>query len=277
MNTPAGKKPYLVYVIYAALLLPLMLASLMIPKYVEMQINDNARINSVGRLRMLSQKITKYVLLYRDGAVKKSEVERTLAVFNDAIHAVAEGGAIPLGMEQTEYVNVPEMDDPGSRRLLYAAVRQWEHFEENVISYINRKNDASLAYVLSHNEALVESLDRSVLAIQKHADGDQKVMGILAGSAILLIMIGITAGFIQQVRRYRTAAARLAEIERLLPICAGCKKIRTDNSRPFHPDSWTSIEEYLRDNKDMVFTHSLCPECLGKYDPGTSGGGTNGG
>ena len=276
MNTPAGKKPYLVYILYAALLLPLVLASLMIPRYVGMQINDNARINSVGRLRMLSQNITKNVLLYRDGVVQKNAVEKSLVLFNASIHAVAEGGSIPLGMEQTEYVIVPAMDDQESRRLLDDAIRQWEPFEEHVISYINRRNDASLQFILASNEALVETLDRSVLAIQRHADDDQLAMGLLAGSAVILIMIGITGVLIQQVRRYRAASGRLAEIERLLPICAGCKKIRTDNNRPFDPRSWTSIEEYLRDSKDMVFTHSLCPECLGKYDPGTSGGGTNG-
>jgi len=276
MKPSTGKKPYLVYLIYAALLLPLLLVSLMIPRYVEMQINDNARINCVGRLRMLSQKITKNILLYRDGAVQKSDVEKPLALFNESIHAVAEGGSIPLDIEQPQFMVVPEMDDRVSRRLLDIAIRQWEPFEGHVISYINTKNEASLKYILTRNDALVETLDRSVLAIQNHADEDQMVMGLLSGAAIIMTIIGITGWLIRQLRRYRSAVARLAEIERLLPICAGCKKIRTDNSRPFDPRSWTSIEEYLRDSKDMVFTHSLCPDCMSKYDPGHSGGGTGG-
>lgn len=276
MKPTISKKPFLIYTIYAALLLPLVLASLMIPRYVGMQINDNTRINSVGRLRMLSQKITKNVLLYRDGFVRKNAVEESRALFNESIHAIAEGGSIPLDMEHPKYLDVPEMDDPESRRLLDSAIRQWEPFEGHVISYINNKNNASLNYLLTRNEALVETLDRSVLAIQEHADEDQMIMGLIAGSAVMILIIGITGALIWQVRRYRSAAFRLAEIEKLLPICAGCKRIRTDNNRPFDPQSWTSIEEYLRDNKDMVFTHSLCPSCMSKYDPDASGGGKTG-
>lgn len=272
MNKSDAKRPLLVYGIYGALLVPLVLISLMIPRYVGMQINDNARINSVGRLRMLSQEITKNVLLYRDGAARKSVVEQPLALFNESIHAAAGGGSIPIGMERSESVRVTKMDDAASLRMLESAIQAWEPFERHVISYISTKSDASLNYILANNESLVESLDQSVLAIQKHANEDMKVMGLLAGSAIMIIIIVITGELIRQLRRYRAAAARLVEIEQLLPICAGCKKIRTDNSRPFDPHSWISIEEYLRDNKDMAFTHSLCPACMSRYGPTGSGG-----
>jgi len=43
--------------------------------------------------------------------------------------------------------------------------------------------------------------------------------------------------------------------ERLIPICAWCKKIRLND------DSWKQIEKYLTDDGFGVFTHGMCPEC----------------
>jgi hypothetical protein len=56
-------------------------------------------------------------------------------------------------------------------------------------------------------------------------------------------------------------------IELLLPICSNCKKIRTDNEHPFDPLSWTTIEEYLQNKKDVIFTHSICPDCMLRLYP----------
>ncbi len=44
----------------------------------------------------------------------------------------------------------------------------------------------------------------------------------------------------------------------LLPICAGCKKIRDDEGY------WQQINLYFEDHSDAHFINSLCPECLKK-------------
>jgi len=43
--------------------------------------------------------------------------------------------------------------------------------------------------------------------------------------------------------------------ERLIPICAWCKKIRLND------DSWKQLEKHLTDEGFGVFTHGMCPEC----------------
>ena len=48
-------------------------------------------------------------------------------------------------------------------------------------------------------------------------------------------------------------------LQRLLPICSICKKIRNDN------DYWESVSDYLRKHADLKFTHSICPECAHKH------------
>ncbi|MHA1674865.1 MAG: PAS domain-containing protein [Promethearchaeota archaeon] len=50
-------------------------------------------------------------------------------------------------------------------------------------------------------------------------------------------------------------------LQGMLPICAACKKIRSDEGY------WEQIEDYLCDHSEVDFTHSICPACAKKlYD-----------
>ncbi|MCP9448485.1 MAG: response regulator [Nitrospira sp.] len=48
----------------------------------------------------------------------------------------------------------------------------------------------------------------------------------------------------------------------LIPICASCKNIRTDDGL------WTRIEEYLSEHSEVQFSHGLCQPCIKKLYPG---------
>jgi hypothetical protein len=47
----------------------------------------------------------------------------------------------------------------------------------------------------------------------------------------------------------------------LLPICAGCKKIRDDKGY------WNHIEVYFHNHSHVDFTHTLCPDCIRHFYP----------
>lgn len=47
----------------------------------------------------------------------------------------------------------------------------------------------------------------------------------------------------------------------LLPICAGCKKIRDEAGY------WSQLESYFSLHGDISFTHGLCPDCARAYFP----------
>jgi len=51
---------------------------------------------------------------------------------------------------------------------------------------------------------------------------------------------------------------RIKFLEGFLPICSYCKKIRKG-------DEWTSLEKYISNHSEALFSHSLCPDCLKKY------------
>jgi hypothetical protein len=46
-----------------------------------------------------------------------------------------------------------------------------------------------------------------------------------------------------------------AELRKIVPICAQCKKIRQDE------DYWQSVENYVGQYMDLSFSHSYCPSC----------------
>jgi len=49
--------------------------------------------------------------------------------------------------------------------------------------------------------------------------------------------------------------SEIAELQRMIPICSICKKVRDDKK------SWFRLEAYFKDHWDVDFSHSYCPEC----------------
>jgi len=52
---------------------------------------------------------------------------------------------------------------------------------------------------------------------------------------------------------------RLDSLEKLLPICSWCKRIRTEESQ------WISLENYIKASEKAKISHTICPECARKY------------
>ncbi|MBZ5696868.1 MAG: CHASE3 domain-containing protein [Acidobacteriia bacterium] len=55
--------------------------------------------------------------------------------------------------------------------------------------------------------------------------------------------------------------ANVKTLAGLLPICAGCKKIRDDKGY------WTQVEDYISKHSDVTFSHGLCPQCVSRLYP----------
>ena len=62
------------------------------------------------------------------------------------------------------------------------------------------------------------------------------------------------------------ALANVKLLSGLIPICAGCKKIRDDQGY------WSQVESYIQKHSEAKFTHGLCPECSKVYFPGIKPG-----
>jgi hypothetical protein len=53
----------------------------------------------------------------------------------------------------------------------------------------------------------------------------------------------------------------LIQLAGILPICAGCKKIRDEKN------AWVPLEKYISGHVDVDFSHSFCPDCVKKLYP----------
>ena len=51
-------------------------------------------------------------------------------------------------------------------------------------------------------------------------------------------------------------AVEVHTLRGMLPVCAWCKKVRTDSGL------WTEAARYLESHPDVRITHGLCPSCL---------------
>ena len=67
------------------------------------------------------------------------------------------------------------------------------------------------------------------------------------------------AGTIEELRH---ALAEIKTLRGIVPICAGCKKIRDDQGY------WNQVEVYVEDHTEAQFSHGLCPECSRRLYPG---------
>ncbi len=57
------------------------------------------------------------------------------------------------------------------------------------------------------------------------------------------------------------ALARVKLLSGILPICAGCKKIRDDRG------NWRPVENYVQQRSEATFSHGMCPDCTKIYFP----------
>ncbi|GAB4250655.1 hypothetical protein [Deferrisoma sp.] len=104
-------------------------------------------------------------------------------------------------------------------------------------------------------------IERFVEAFERHRGRDP--MAQLSGEMITRLWT--------QNRVIARHIKALHELKTLLPICAGCKKIRDDAGY------WQHLETYLKTHAGLEFTHGLCPDCVKTLYPELGPGSSDNG
>ncbi len=65
----------------------------------------------------------------------------------------------------------------------------------------------------------------------------------------------------RSVAELAKALAEVKTLSGLIPICAGCKRIRDDHGY------WNNVEQYIRAHAEVEFSHGLCPDCMRRLYP----------
>ena len=66
------------------------------------------------------------------------------------------------------------------------------------------------------------------------------------------------AARVNVAQRILSLQSEVKQLAGLLPICCICKKVRDDKNY------WHQVESFVARNTEATFTHSYCPDCLGK-------------
>lgn len=88
---------------------------------------------------------------------------------------------------------------------------------------------------------------------------------LMGGVGTLLLLL--VMGRLQRMEEVSASLEREAvNLRSLLPMCAWCKKIRTESGDSENPETWVPVEEYLEDRQRLSTTHGICPECMAKWE-----------
>jgi PAS domain S-box-containing protein len=106
------------------------------------------------------------------------------------------------------------------------------------------------------------------IELKVRAKDGREIEGLFSGDLIqsqghtyfLTVMVDITERQ-QTVRELRAALAEIRELQGILPICAGCKKIRDDSGY------WEQVETYIMLHTKAQFSHGMCPDCMARLYP----------
>ncbi|MEI7733742.1 MAG: hypothetical protein WCO56_29525, partial [Verrucomicrobiota bacterium] len=106
---------------------------------------------------------------------------------------------------------------------------------------------------------LIAVIGRRPLANRPLAEATLKLVAVRAAGE--LERMSAEAERDHLIQDLQHALAHVKSLSGLLPICAGCKKIRDDKGY------WNQVESYITKHSEATFTHGLCPDCSKQYFP----------
>lgn len=184
-------------------------------------------------------------------------------------------------------------DDPITRRLLESGLKKWEYrFRvvqngEEAWAFLSQAETSILA-VLDWMMPGLEGIEVCrrlreikdgpyiyVILLTAKKEKEDIAAGLDAGADDYLVkpfnqtelharirvglrLLDLQNSLKEHVCRLEEALSRVKHLHGLLPICAYCKRVRTDQ------DYWNEVEEYIAEHTEVRFSHGICPECYEK-------------
>jgi DNA-binding response OmpR family regulator len=133
----------------------------------------------------------------------------------------------------------------------------------DICRHIRRRVNQDPAYVImitarEGKENIITGLEAGANDyITKPYDRDELRARISVGQRVLELQTALA----HKVRELQCAFEDIQTLRGIIPICMHCHKIRNDR------EAWQKIEAYISEHSKAQFSHSICPECLGKYYP----------
>lgn len=119
-----------------------------------------------------------------------------------------------------------------------------------------RTRDVYAIIVTSKGEPrdIVEGLEQGADDyIIKPYDSHELAARIRVGVRIVEMQTRLT----EKVEELERALFLVKRLQGVIPICSYCKSVRTDD------EFWQSVDQFVSENSEAHFSHSICPNCYG--------------
>lgn len=111
-------------------------------------------------------------------------------------------------------------------------------------------------------------LDGLILPTNADPDYGRFYFALGISSAIIGLLTVLSLHYVRLNRRIRQQAASLSTalseitvLRGIIPICAGCKRVRHDSGY------WDQVETYITERTEAEFSHCLCQDCMRRLYP----------
>ena len=200
-----------------ALFLVLDLSVLIMNFYISYQISEDAlAINLAGRQRMLSQRITKSLLIAQadinqglpvDGAL--AELKSTTKLFDETLAAFEQGGTAQGGDKKT--VTLAAITGSAGRDILSNARIIWEPYHLRIKALLNDKSsgntlyllDGAVRFALANNLSMLDLMNQLTTTLEQGANEKADNLRKIQTIGILLAMLNFIFILFKFLRRLR--------------------------------------------------------------------------
>ncbi len=227
--------------------------SLAVHDVVGSQMDDGLLINLAGRQRMLSQKMSKELLMLNrlratgaDDAALSAQVASTVSIFDRTLAALRDGGPAPLTLSADP--DAPSRICPPAQgkvlQQLGVVTEQWTPFIKSIQVVLDGGPGAeeALRYVEANNVTLLKKMNKAVGLMQKQAE--QKLAGLAStvqyGLLIAFIVVPFALGFALSIRRV-LAQVKVAVDEVDEAIAGGQVRARVGHKFRFLPPEFHQL------------------------------------
>lgn len=157
-----------------------------------LQKKDALVVNLAGRQRMLSQRITKDILIYamsKDPNIKEDLLICTRA-FDKTLRALIDGGEAPEDLAGKSTSTLPPAPVQVKAQL-EKVVDLWRPFKEHIENFLTTEREEDLKYVINNNIPILSEMDKAVVLFQNNSE-----FKVLLMKSVQLIMTIISFGII---------------------------------------------------------------------------------
>lgn len=227
IQTPQERKPFLgryrVIIIAIACFLVVDIGVLMVNFYTSFQLKDDAiGINLSGRQRMLSQRVTKELLIVGTIPITiapnaRNDLKDAAALFDSTLHGFNVGAQVTGGDGRPVFLKA--VTTPDAKDALEKANAIWREYHALLIPVINgvatpEQQNEALTFGLKNNATLLQYMNDLTNDLEHTANNRANFLRMVQSTGIVLALLNFLFILFKFIRQLKTADMAIEEANR---------------------------------------------------------------